>query len=253
MKRFLLAAVAVLAIAAAIPALAPASLVSLEEFGVVGNTTPVSQPMCPGQPCEVLTRSTGFQTKVVGSNLFVVPRAGRVVAWTITLSKPTERQVSIFRDSGVENGVKKLGLGPASAGIQVLEPVKRPKGSKQYFGYKLISSSPVVRIGGSFGKTATFGLENSLAVKRGQVIALNVPTWAPALACQTTYAKTEGSQTYQACKGAGGWAWRASRGKGQCAQYVAPLNQTATGSVSHYECIYHGARLMYSATILHIP
>jgi len=111
----------------------------------------------------------------------------------------------------------------------------------------------VVRLGGYFGRTTTFPLDTNLRVKRGQVIALNVPSWAPALACQTTYVKTEGSQTFQACKGAGGWAWRASRAKAQCAQYLVPLNQNGAGSVAHYECIYHGARVMYSATVMYTP
>ena len=51
-----------------------------------------------------------------------------------------------------------------------------------------------------FGKTAQFPLETTITVKKGDIVALTVPTWAPALALGF------GNDT----------SWRASRQKSQC-------------------------------------
>ena len=130
-------------------------------------------------------------------------------------------------------------------------PREASRSSKLHYAEKLVSASPIVRLGGYFGKTATFVLENTLAVKPGQIVALTVPTWAPALACQSTVLKHEGNQSFQACSGAGSWSWRSSRSAKQCSQYLASLNQVGIGSVQHYECQYRGARLMYSVSEIH--
>ena len=51
-----------------------------------------------------------------------------------------------------------------------------------------------------FGQKVQFPLETSIPVKKGQVVGLTVPTWAPAL----TQLLSDGS------------SWRASRPKGGC-------------------------------------
>ena len=40
----------------------------------------------------------------------------------------------------------------------------------------------MVKLEKYFGKTAQFPLERSIPVKKGYIVALTVPTWAPALA-----------------------------------------------------------------------
>jgi len=251
MKRPAAAILGTLALAAAIPAVAPASSVELFEIGNIGTTKPVSKPMCPSQPCEVLVHSTSYQTKVVSSNFFKASRRGRIVAWTVTLSKPSNAQVAYFRDSSSGD----LGLGPAKAGITVLKPVKLPRASHRSFGYEVVGASPAVRVGGDFGRTATIPLEKTLLVQRGDVVALDVPTWAPALACEGTEKVVKEGKLRTACKASGNWAWRASRAKSVCSpeRGLPPTDQAYYhGSVGEYECLYHGARLMYSATLMHI-
>ena len=59
----------------------------------------------------------------------------------------------------------------------MLRPQKKPN-----LTYKLIAQSPLVKLEPYFGKTAQFPLETTIPVKKGDVVALTVPTWAPALA-----------------------------------------------------------------------
>src|SRR3712207_7815497 len=49
------------------------------------------QPSCPTSPCFAVSRTTGYQAKV-GTNrgLVRVPENGRIVAWTIRLSRSEE-------------------------------------------------------------------------------------------------------------------------------------------------------------------
>ncbi|HUA12845.1 MAG TPA: hypothetical protein VMA83_12690 [Solirubrobacteraceae bacterium] len=246
MKRAAAISLGSLALALAVPALAPAALVEINEIGVV---TKPGGPMCPHEPCEVLTRTTGYQSKVVATGLFAVPRGGRLVAWTVSLGHPNASQVAYFRS---REG------GPAEAGIEVLAPVRKAPHTTTTYGYKLVGAGPVERIGGFFGRTATFTLETTIRVSRGDVIALNVPTWAPVLACENTERVTvtetvngkETRKTRTVCKASGPWSWRASRSKAACLNTSTPTNQTLVGSLGYYECLYHGVRLTYSATVL---
>ena len=68
---------------------------SSQRLGTAASS--VAHTSCPALPCQALTRTTGFQASIGGShNAMVVGRAGRVVSWTITLSKPNADEVSFF-------------------------------------------------------------------------------------------------------------------------------------------------------------
>lgn len=205
----------------AVPAAAPATLT---EVGVIGTTTPATVPSCPASPCLAVSRTTGFQVKV-GSvhNPLSVPREGRIVGWTITLAKPNATQIKYFNQN--EGGA-------AEAAIAVLRPQPKPQ-----LTYKLIAQSPLQKLQQYFGKTAQFALESTIAVKKGDVVALTVPTWAPALALGF------GNNT----------SWRASRSKSQCTSTSTQTDDTAMGSSVQYYCLYQTARLTYSATLISTP
>src|SRR5918997_1675534 len=87
--------IAVLA-ALAVPAAAPARMI---EVGALTSETELPAPSCPTRPCFAVSRTTGYQAKV-GTNrgLMKVPEDGRIVAWTIRLSKPGPRQISFFSE-----------------------------------------------------------------------------------------------------------------------------------------------------------
>jgi hypothetical protein len=198
------------------------SLAKLSEVGVIPETTPPTTPSCPSS-CLAVTRTTGFQVKVGSTrSLLAAPRDGTVVAWTITLGKPNATQVKFFNAN--EGGT-------ASAAIAVLAPVPKPN-----LAYRLVSQSPLVQLTPYFGKTAQFPLASTLQVKKGDVIALTVPTWAPALALGFT------NET----------SWRASRPRAQCSSTSAQSAQQTGTSVQYY-CLYRQARLTYSVTLISTP
>lgn len=221
MRRITIAIPGVLALLLALPALAPATLA---EVGVIGATTPATVPSCPSSPCLAVSHTTGFQLKVGSQlNILSAPRAGTIVAWTISLGKPNATQIKYFN---ANEG------GSSEAGIAVLRPQAKPN-----LTYKLISQGPLVKLEPYFGKTAQFPLETTLKVKKGDVIALTVPSWAPALALG--FANTT--------------SWRASRPKAGCSSTSAQTAQTVIGSSVQYYCLYQTARLTYSATLISTP
>jgi hypothetical protein len=221
MRRIITALLASLSLALALPAAAPATL---SELGLIGATTPVTVPSCPSSPCLAVSRTTGFQARVgPARSLLTVPRTGTIVAWTISLGKPSATQIKFFNTN--EGG-------EAEAGIAILRPQKKPN-----LAYKLVSSSPTVKLQPYFGKTAQFALETTLPVKKGDVVALSVPSWAPALALGF------GNDT----------SWRASRPRTQCTSTSSQTTHTAVGSTVQYYCLYQTARLTYSATLISTP
>jgi hypothetical protein len=177
-------------------------------------------PSCP-RTCNAVSRTTGYQAKVGEKRgLFLVPQDGRIVAWTITLAKPGPSQIKFFEEN--------LG-GAASAGISILRPGKR-------LFSRTLRSSPVVPLTPYFGKTVQFALTRSLLVHKGELVGLNVPTWAPALAV-----------------GLGGdTSWRASRAADRCRDTQTQTAQQP-GQVTQYLCLYRTARLLYSATLVTSP
>jgi hypothetical protein len=216
-----MAVLASVGLALALPAVAPATLT---EVGVIPATTPATVPSCPATPCLAVSRTTGFQVKVGGMrNPLSAPRTGTVVAWTIALGKPNATQIKFFNTN--EGG-------PAEAGIAVLRPQRKPN-----LTYRLVAQSPPVKLEPYFGKTAQFPLETTIPVKKGDVVALTVPSWAPALALGFD----------------GGTSWRASRPRSGCTSTSSQSTDTAIGVPVQYFCLYQTARLTYSATLISTP
>src|SRR5437763_10521669 len=78
--------------------------------------TDLGTPSCPSNPCLAVTRTTGFQLLLSGRrNPFVAPRTGRIVAFTLRLGKPTQKQIDFFNQ---QSG------GKASARIAVLRQIR---------------------------------------------------------------------------------------------------------------------------------
>jgi hypothetical protein len=221
MRRSPIALLASIALVLILPAAAPATL---SEVGVIGATTPATVPSCPATPCLAVSRTTGFQVKVgTTHNPLAAPRDGTIVAWTISLGKPNATQIKFFNSA--EGGV-------SEAAIAVLRPQPKPN-----LTYKLVAQSPLVKLQPYFGKTAQFPLVNTIEVKKGDIVALTVPSWAPALALGF------GNDT----------SWRASRPKSQCTSTSAQTAHTQVGSAVQYFCLYQTARLTFSATLISTP
>jgi len=198
-------------------AAAPAVLGTATELGATQSPPP---PSCPADPCQAVSRTTGFQAKIGDvKDPMVVPNDGRVVAFSIALGAPNPEQVKFFQDN--------LG-GESRARLTVLDRDGR--------SYRVRGQSEDFDLTPYFGKTAQFALDRTIPVTKGQVVALTIPTWAPALAVGLD--RKDG--------------WRASRGKDECDDTKGQSAQDMRDS-ARYACLYRTARLTYSATLITTP
>jgi len=218
MKRSFKATTAIVATGLALPA---AALGTLAEVGKL-DAQPMPAPACPDRPCLAISKTTGYQAKVdTARSVHVIPKDGRIVAWTISLGKPGKDQTKFFNEN--------LG-GVPEAQLTILRP-----GRKLY--YRAVAQGEPQKLTPYFGQTVQFALEKSIEVKKGWVVGLTVPTWAPALAVNQP----------------GTTSWRASRSKGKCNDFDRQTAQTKEMSISQFYCLYRTARLTYTATLVSTP
>jgi hypothetical protein len=205
---------------------------------VLGAATP-AVPSCPAN-CQAVGKTTGFQTNITGArNPFVNTVRGRVVAWSIKTGAPSTKPNPQNNDQSDYDFFSKTFGGPPKARISVLKPIMKQIRAGHPI-YKLKSQSPVEDLSAYLGQTTTFTLDTPLRVKPNNVVALTVPTWAPAFAINQS-ANTK---------------WAASRKKGKCnetADILAGTPQDALGTERSYGCVYNTARLLYSATVVADP
>ncbi len=194
---------------------------------VIGASAQTAAPSCPSSPCQAIGKVTGFQTAIGNQKMpFVAPYDGKVIAWSIKTSAPSESQTKFFDDF--------YGGGP-KARLSILKPLK-----KNPIGFKLRAQGPIEDLAGMLGSTTTFALKTPLNIRKGQMIGLTVPTWAPVFAVGLPK----------------GNAWRASRAAGSCedtAKIKAGSGHEQLGSERTYGCSYTTARLLYSATFVRGP
>jgi hypothetical protein len=216
MKRRLLAgALAAAGLAVALPATADARL---EEIGKLERGV---QGSCP-RTCLAIPRTTGYQAKI-GPNrgTYTIPRDGRIVAWTLSLGKPGPNQTKFFNE--------RLG-GESQAALAILQPGEKLNAS-------VVAKSPMEKLQQWFGMYVQFPLEQSIPVKKGQVLALSVPTWAPALQVNL----------------GGDTSWRSSRPRGKCNDTAEQSALVGNNDSAQFYCLYRTARLTYSATLISTP
>ncbi|HEX4668573.1 MAG TPA: hypothetical protein VH275_01170 [Solirubrobacterales bacterium] len=190
---------------------------------VLGQTSTVPDPSCPGLPCQAIGSVTGFQvSNGQARSPFLVTHDGTIKAWTLTLAQPTDKQRSFF------NGF--FGT-PPEARLAILRRVPGTNPPR----YNLRSQGSIKVLTPYFGQTVKFG--SSLEVEKGDIVGITVPTWAPAFA-QELDAKE---------------VWRASRAPGTCTSSTdirqgQPLEKVGTRAT--FGCRYSTARLLYTATLV---
>lgn len=210
---------------------------------VLGQTAETPPASCPGKivnnveitPCRVEGHVTGFQAIAGGvARPFEAPFEGKIVAWSITLAKPSTAETDTTSN---EVGFFDEFLGrPSQARIGILRPVEDSKPPK----YTLVRQSPLETLNPYFGSTPVFALEHPLTVLQGQVVALTIPTWAPMFAFNVDADNT----------------WRGSRLPEHCAskEDIQGGNpQQGVGKTKTYGCYYSNARLLYTATLVQKP
>jgi hypothetical protein len=210
---------------------------------VLGQTSETPPASCPGKivnnveitPCRVEGHVTGFQAIAEGTpKPYEVPFDGKIVAWSITLSKPSMAETKTTTDE-VSFFNEFLGT-PSEARIGILRPVEGTKPPQ----YKLVRQSPLEVLNPYFGSTPVFALDHPLTVLQGQVVALTVPTWAPMFALNLS---PENS-------------WRGSRLPEHCVareDIQSGHPQQGVGKTKTYGCYYSEARLLYTATLVKKP
>lgn len=224
-RRFL-PFLAVGAMLLAAPSASHASLRALTEVAPLTD----AKASCPGfepKDCAIIVvRQTGFQAKVTTTRNYAVAKTnGSLVAWTVSLYAPSATDSKKLSDG--YGGTPKIA-------VVVLEP-QSGKGAN----YKVVQKGPLVDVSKYLGSTPTFALPEALPVKKGQVVGITVPTWAPILHLGF------GPDT----------SWRSSR----------PLKETLAGDFSKqqalvgsnekgsFKALYQRARLAYSAIMVPTP
>jgi hypothetical protein len=238
----LIAAVCLLAALVAVAAPSDAGSAPLRVV-ILGQTAEAPPASCPGKivnnvevtPCRVEGHVTGFQSIADGvPRPYEAPFEGKIVAWSITLAKPSTMETDTTTD---EVGFFNDFLGaPSQARIGVLRPIEDSKPPQ----YKLVRQSPLETLNPYFGSTPVFALEHPLTVLEGQVVALTIPTWAPMFAFNVSADNT----------------WRGSRLPEKCSSkedIQGGHPQQGVGKIKTYGCYYSNARLLYTATLVKKP
>ncbi|MDX6635691.1 MAG: hypothetical protein QOF06_1894 [Solirubrobacterales bacterium] len=238
----LLGAACLLAALVAVVAPRPADSAPLRVV-VLGKTSETPPASCPGKivggreetPCRVEGRVTGFQSIADGvPRPYEAPFEGKIVAWSITLSKPSTVETKTTTD---EVGFFNDFFGtPSQARIGVLRPIEDSKPPQ----YKLVRQSPIEILNPYFGSTPVFALDHPLTVLKGQVVALTIPTWAPMFAFNISPENT----------------WRGSRLPEHCISredIQGGHPHQGVGKIKTYGCYYSEARLLYTATLVKKP
>ncbi|HSS40200.1 MAG TPA: hypothetical protein VLT58_15640 [Polyangia bacterium] len=189
------------------------------ELGATDDATTVS---CPDN-CFVVTRTTAMQVRT-GALRYptTVPRSGRIVAFTLQLGSLSDRQIHFFNST--YGGTSRIQLA-------VLRPQARPARS-----YEVVATTGIFKIQPFFGTTVQFPLKTTLAARKGDIVALSVPTWAPVLAVNLPQEN----------------GWRASRAD-NCTDLLTQTAQLTVSSSTQYKCLYQTARVTYTATLVSTP
>jgi hypothetical protein len=215
-------------------ALAVGAIGNPREYGFEEQNRPRAD--CPGDPCRATGHMTGYQVMQLkqrdGDRVTEFPtrvrnRNGWLVGFSLRLGKPTAEQTKFFNT---------LWGKPARARVSVLAP-EPPKGDRRNRPqrYRLHNQSEVFELNRFFGKKAWFTLKRRMHVRKGQVIALTLPTWAPVLATDLR----------------GKERWRSSRNRERCENVERQAARQDVGKLRDYRCLHTTARLLFTALVIH--
>ena len=212
--RRLLTISAALGVILVMPQAASAKVVEL------GGKIPKATVSCPAN-CQAIGRVTGYQGRAgTIRDPFVIPRAGKIVAFTVRLGQPDANQQQFFQD---------LYGGPPQIRLAIL---RQGTTRRKRLEHRLLAQTPAFRVDSFFGTAPTFVLDKPLKVSRKTIVGITVPTWVPAFAV--------GLQRDH-------W-WRSSRERRRCDNVSQRAQQLRLMSVKVFGCTYFTARLYYTVT-----
>jgi hypothetical protein len=204
-----------------------ASSAGADRAKTLGKTGHNPDPLCPGtvaRPCVAVGSVTGIQVKADGkTGIFKMPVDGRIVAWSVDLSKPNRKERKFFGDTFGNDNFGKDPVG--RIGVLKKESAKR---------FKLTAQSPAVDLQPYLGQKPVITITHPLRAAEGKFVALTVPTWLSSLV-------TAGEGTHDS-------QWRASRPSGKCGASAAKKArpQQQVDSTREYGCRFTD-RLLYWA------
>jgi hypothetical protein len=204
-------------------AVAPGAEARYVELGA--DSAPEAKASCP-ENCQGIGRVSGYMGRAGGrSDPYVIRRDGVVTAFTVTLGKPNQEQTDYFTN---------LYGSPPQMRLSILRPgtTRRTR-----LTHRLLRQSDLFRVDRYFGSSPTFALDEPLEVERGNVVALTVPTWAPAFGVNLPRTN---------------W-WRSSRRRGECDNISQRAAQQFVGGLRIFGCTYFRARLLYTVTYVPEP
>ncbi|HEY7150384.1 MAG TPA: hypothetical protein VH391_01760 [Solirubrobacterales bacterium] len=212
---------------------------------VLGKTKNTPPPSCPNKShpnrCQGVGRVTGFPLVADGQKRpFLVRKNGKLVAWAVDTSRVLKKNPDQqgFFETIFKGG--KFDKHP-SARIAVIK-----QNNKHRRKFKLLRQSPTVNLSGNLGRKSIFTLDKPLRIRKGQTVALTIPSWI------TNFAHANASSFARNNK------WRASRSKKKCSPTSGDSAaikrwaqnskaQQKVGSSRNYGCDYSGGRLLYWA------
>lgn len=217
---------AILTCAGALGMAAPAGA-TVQEVGQPSDAQ-FSAASCPDS-CQAIGGMTGFQVQI-GShkNPYVITQPGKIVALTLRLGKPNANQLQFFTN---------LFGGQPQARVTILQQIRSTRRHRvPRWTYQVVAQSEVFNLAPYLGSDPSFALSKPISVKKGQTVAITVPTWAPAFGV--------GMGQDQ--------AWRSSRSSRDCNGTAQSAQQTVR-SQHPYQCFYRTARLLYSVSLVVSP
>ena len=193
---------------------------------VLGATKKTPKPLCQGKKgqCFVTGSVTGFGVSAEGKKgLYRIPANGHIVAWSVDLADPEQFAIDSFNEKFED---KKFGQ-DSVAKLAILK--KKKTKDKKKSRYALAKQTPTVPLVPQFGHKPIFTLGKPLKVKKGQVAALTLPTWAP---LYTNHVSTAGN------------SWKASRPSDDCGLdgVLAAKPHLRKGTTRTYGCTLTGER-----------
>jgi len=202
----------------AVPPTGSSTLVAAGTPLTIGPQLGSVSPSCPASPCLAVTGVVGFQTALAGAaNPDTVNTDGHVTAFTLALGAPTPAQVTFFDQR--EGGQPRAGL-----------TILRKDTSSTY---RVVGLTQTFDLTPYLGRTETFSLAAPLPAYAGDIIALNVTSWAPALAIGQPSSTT----------------WQAARTAGRCRTNAVPTPTPFFDDDLVFGCGYEAAELTFDAAM----
>ena len=211
---------------------------------VLGQTAETPPPTCPGKivngveviPCRVEGHVTGFQAMAGGvAAPYEAPFDGKVVAWSITLARPSKTETKTTTDE-IAYFNDFLGR-PSEARIGVLRPVEGSKPPQVHARppEPAADPQPLLRRQGDLRPRAS--------ADRAPGARSSPSRSPPGRRCSpsTSPAKTPGAAA--ACRTTAP----------SSADIQAGHPQQGVGKTKTYGCYYSNARLLYTATLVKAP